>query len=209
MHESVSTGYTPKYLSIIDKRRSELLAQLEPILSTARGNDSIVWEVGCGHGHFLTAYASAHPDRTCIGIDLASDRIGRAIKKRDRAKLANLHFLQAEARLFLETLPAGPRIGTVFVLFPDPWPKLRHNKHRIIQSAFLASAAAHAAPGCSLYFRTDYRPYYDAAKETIGADPYWELAADAWAFEYATVFQQRAPTYNSLVARCKTPCATL
>ncbi len=191
---------TSKYLSIIEQRRSALQAQLNEVLPASR---EFVWEVGSGHGHFLTAYAAAHPERVCIGIDLIGERVERAQRKRDRAKLANLHFVRAEARLFLETLPSDARLSTVFVLFPDPWPKLRHNKHRIIQPLFLAAAAAHAKPDCPLYFRTDFTPYFDAAREVFSDDPYWRLSPEPWPFEFATVFQQRAQSFHSLVARCK------
>jgi tRNA (guanine-N7-)-methyltransferase len=195
-------SYTPKFVSILAQRQAVLRAELDKILSPPETH--FVWEVGCGHGHFLTAYAAAHPHRTCIGIDLVGERIERALKKRNRAKLPNLHFLQAEARLFLETLPGHARLSTVFVLFPDPWPKLRHNKHRIIQPGFLAAAAARAAPDCPLYFRTDFAPYFAAARDVFTTDPSWQIAAEPWPFEFETVFQQRAETFESLVARCKT-----
>lgn len=194
--------YTPTYVSILEQRRRALRTELDAILP---GHDSLTLEVGCGHGHFLTAYAANHPDRVCVGIDLIAERIGRAQRKRDRAKLAHLHFIQAEARLFLEVLPAAARVDAVFVLFPDPWPKLRHNKHRIIQSTFLAAIAAHANSGCPLYFRTDFTPYFDAAREIIAADPAWALSDEPWPFEFATVFQQRADSYHSLIARCIAP----
>lgn len=193
--------YTPRYAAIIEQRRMTLGAQLDAIFPPAA---TFVWEVGCGHGHFLTAYAAAHPDRLCIGIDIIAERIERAIRKRDRAGLRNLHFLQAEARLFLDTLPDGARASAIFVLFPDPWPKLRHNKHRLIQPAFLATAAARAVPRCPLYFRTDFGPYFEVARETVAADPHWALAAEPWPFDFATVFQQRAAGFHSLVARCTT-----
>lgn len=192
--------YTPKYLSIIEQRRSELRSKLDAFLPP---NGSFVWEVGCGHGHFLTAYAAAHPDRLCLGIDLIGERIDRARRKRDRAKLGNLHFVQAEARLFLQTLPNTVRMREIFVLFPDPWPKLRHNKHRILQPSFLASAALHAQPDCPLYFRTDFTEYYESTRQALASDPHWTLSDESWPFEFVTVFQQRAPSYHSLVARCK------
>lgn len=195
--------YTPKYHAIISQRQADLRSQLEAILPN--GGGSIVWEIGCGHGHFLTAYAAAHPDRICIGIDIVGERIDRAVRKRDRAKLTNLHFLHAEARLFLDTLPADTRVNTIYLLFPDPWPKLRHNKHRLLQHSFLAQAAQRAEPGCPLYFRTDFTPYFEAAKDVLADDPHWQITAEPWPFEFATVFQQRAPNFHSLIARCFTP----
>src|ERR1043166_2886469 len=97
---------TAAYLARIKQRREELQERFAQIFS--RRSDFVL-EVGCGHGHFLTAYAQAHPATLCIGIDIENDRIGRAVRKRDRAKLENLHFIHSEARLFLNTLPSAAR----------------------------------------------------------------------------------------------------
>lgn len=195
--------YTPRYTTLLEQRRADVRAQLDAIMPS--GDATFVWEIGSGHGHFLNAYAAAHPDQLCLGIDIVGERVERAVKKRDRAKLANLHFIHAEARLFLETLPDDARISTVFLLFPDPWPKLRHNKHRILQPSFLRAVASHAEPECPLYFRTDFTPYFDAARDALEVDPHWKLTQDPWPFEFQTVFQQRAASYHSLVARYMVP----
>lgn len=107
----------------------------------------ITLEIGCGHGHFLNAYAQAHPDEHCLGLDLLADRIARAQKKARRAGLTNLAFFHAEARLLLEALPAPVRLGRIFILFPDPWPKRRHHKNRIMQPEFLQTLATRAGQG--------------------------------------------------------------
>lgn len=184
--------------AILAERRRILREELAPAL---QHEQPLVWEIGCGHGHFLAAYAQAHADRHCIGIDIAGDRIERAVRKRDRAGLVNLHFLHAEAGLFLETLDPIRQIGTIFILFPDPWPKSRHHKHRLIQSAFLDTAARHATPDCHLYFRTDHAPYHADALKTLSSHPRWEVVDTPWPFEFETVFQSRAETYQSIVAR--------
>eukprot|EP01031_Cornospumella_fuschlensis_P051694 gene51694-63201_t len=160
----------------MEERRRDLRARFTQILPATK---PFVWEIGCGHGHFLTAYAQAHPDETCIGVDLVSERIERANKKRDRAKLANLHFLHAEARLFLDTLPTEARFSRLFVLFPDPWPKLRHHKHRIMQPDFLSDAAKRAGEGARLFFRTDFTPYFDDTRLVLTDHPAWSLPAAA------------------------------
>ncbi len=186
------------YADVIRARSRALEDQLQTVLAKPA---PIVWEVGCGHGHFLTAYAKANPEQTCIGIDIASDRIERANRKRDRNRLPNLHFIRAEAGLFLATLPDTVRFARVFVLFPDPWPKSRHRKHRLLQAAFLEKLARRAGDGGRFYFRTDFRPYFDDTVELFHSDPHWELADEPWAFEYATVFQERAERHDSLVAK--------
>lgn len=191
---------TAQFLAMMESRRAELRRLQELIIPVGK---SITWEIGCGHGHFLTAYAQAHPAEVCIGVDIVSERIGRALRKRDRARLANLHFIHAEARLFLETLPSHATFARLFVLFPDPWPKLRHHKHRIMQPDFLSAAATRAGEGSRLHFRTDFTPYYEDTKAVFASHPAWqELPPDQerWPFEHETVFQSRAPSYHSLTA---------
>ncbi len=196
---------TPRYAALIEDRRRGLTAQLTTIFP--KGEGSFLCEIGSGHGHFLTAYATANPTITCVGIDLIGDRIDRACRKRDRAGLKNLHFLQAEARLFLEQLPPAVRVANFILLFPDPWPKLRHHKNRLIQADFLSLAARCAVPSCRLYFRTDHRPYFEDASTAVENHPEWERVEGPWIFEHETVFQQRAPSHDSLVAQLSGPAS--
>jgi tRNA (guanine-N7-)-methyltransferase len=201
MDPDLSRCVRPEFGAILASRKLDLEAYLQRFLPPA---GTFLWEVGCGHGHFLTAYAAAHRERTCIGVDLVGERIARAMRKRDRAALANLHFVRAEARLFLEALPARPCISDVFMLFPDPWPKSRHHKHRVLQPGFLDALAARATDDCRLYFRTDHQPYFDEARTTIARSSCWDLVEVDWPFEFETVFQSRAVHHESLIARRKT-----
>jgi tRNA (guanine-N7-)-methyltransferase len=182
----------------MEQRRIELLGQLTRILPL---NARFVWELGCGHGHFLTAYAQANPDALCVGIDIVKDRIDRATRKRDRARLQNLFFVRADAHLFLSTLPAGSLFSQLFMLFPDPWPKVRHHKHRVLQTEFLTAAARRAATDSQLCFRTDYGPYYKQASSLVRLHPDWRIMDEPWPFEFETVFQRRAAGYESFIAR--------
>lgn len=193
---------TEKYLNIIQERREGLRRDLAPLFPGPAARDFTL-EVGCGHGHYLTDYAAAHPAELCVGIDLLADRIARAQRKRDRARAANLQFLRAEARLFLSELPAPARIGRLLLLFPDPWPKLRHHKHRILQPDFLSAVAERAAPGCRFYFRTDFAPYLEDGRAALSGHPRWEVVDESLPFERETVFQARAPAFGSCTARLR------
>ena len=186
------------YAAVLAARKAELRSQLDRALSSCR---EFTWELGCGHGHFLTAFAQAHRDKRCIGVDIERDRIARAVRKRERAQLENLFFLRAEARLFLDCLPGGAAFSELFILFPDPWPKLRHHKHRIIQPEFLSRAAARATATARLCFRTDAAPYYEDAQRIVRAHPRWAIVDEPWPFEFSTVFQNRASHYQSFIAR--------
>lgn len=189
---------SPAHLSLVARRRADLRAALARVVPCGA---AFVGEIGCGHGHFLAAYAAAHPQELCIGFDLRAERITRAERKRARAALANLHFFQADAGDFLEALPDGAMFSAIFVLFPDPWPKRRHHKNRLIQPSFLAALAERTGQGARLYFRTDDRDYFSQAVCVIGDHPAWHLDPEPiWAFETVTVFQSRASSHQSLVA---------
>jgi tRNA (guanine-N7-)-methyltransferase len=188
----------PEHGAMIAQRRDHLRACLLEITS---GSRSIVLEVGSGHGHFLAAYSAAHPKELCIGIDIASDRVVRANRKRERAKLTNLHFILADADDFLDSMPKGVKFSAVYVLFPDPWPKRRHQKHRVLKPAFLDAIAERTGKGTGLYFRTDHEPYFRDAEDIIRSHPGWiESDPGAWPFEEPTVFQKRADRHFTFVA---------
>ncbi len=195
---SADPARTAEYLA----RRADRMAVLAGRMAThLAGRPPVTLEIGCGHGHYLTAYAKAHPERFCVGIDLVRDRIQRATRKRDRAQTKNLLFLIAEARELLGSWPEQARLGEVFVLFPDPWPKRRHHKNRILQPGFLTELGERAIPGARLCFRTDHQPYFEEARAAAGSHVLWKLHEEPWPFELETVFQSRAPTYYSFVAR--------
>jgi tRNA (guanine-N7-)-methyltransferase len=163
---------------------------------------ALTLEIGCGHGHFLAAYAAARPENYCVGVDLLTKRIERALRKRDRAALRNLDFFKADAFEFLEALPDSTRLAEIFFLFPDPWPKTRHHKNRLIQVALLDRLAALSVAGNTrLHFRTDHADYFAWTREKLAAHPAWKLLeGEPWPFEQETFFSKILPSYQSLVA---------
>lgn len=194
----MKTAERPHHSIRTAARRAELNEQLQRILPP---DSRLVWEVGCGHGHFLAAYATAHPKDLCVGVDISSDRIARAGRKRERGRLANLHFILADAIDFLAALPKGSRIPQTFILFPDPWPKRRHHKNRILAPAFLGALATFAPRGACLHFRTDHEPYFREAEAVVGQHAAWaRLDAGVLPFEEPTVFQKRAQKQFTLAA---------
>ncbi len=161
----------------------------------------ITLEIGCGHGHFLTSYAQAHPEKVCVGVDFCGQRILRAQKKQNRANLVNLHFVKADATEFLEALPESISINEIFILFSDPWPKTRHHKNRIIQDTFLNLLSAKALCSSKLCFRTDHEEYFNWALNKFKKHPSWQLDNNfVWPFEEETIFQKKMQNYQSLIA---------
>jgi tRNA (guanine-N7-)-methyltransferase len=187
------------FAAICRARLAALRAELANILPTSGAR--LLLEIGCGNGHFLNAYAAAHADQLCVGVDRRLERIVKARRKRDRAGLRNLHFLHCEASDFLRELPDGSQLLDVYLLFPDPWPKKRHHKNRLLKKEFLDELSARAGQGSRLFFRTDYQPYYDEAVVTITAHRSWRLLPpDPFPFEHMTIFQSRASVFHSLAA---------
>jgi tRNA (guanine-N7-)-methyltransferase len=180
--------------------RKEALSQaLEADLADCR---TLLFEPGCGHGHWLSDYAAAHPETVCVGIDLISWRIRKGQEKKAKRGLDNLFFYKAELAEFLEVLPPEVRFERTVFLFPDPWPKARHHRRRMVQSALLDEVARRTDPGGEFCFRTDDRPYFDWTLEHLEAHPEWVIdPAAAWPYESETYFQSLMEQYFSVVAK--------
>ena len=176
-----------------DARRAANVSRLAASLAEAlAGRTTITFELGCGHGHWLAAYAAAHPAEFCVGIDLITHRVERSVRKQTLGRLDNVLFLKAEATEFLEALPATVVLGKVFILYPDPWPKKKHHKNRFINATSLDLLAARSAPGARLHFRTDNADYFQWTHEHLAAHARWELRPDeTWPFEQKTFFEER------------------
>ena len=181
------------------QRKAMLKAECADALKNA---DRILFEAGCGHGHWLTNYATQNPQLNCVGIDLIAGRIQKAIQKRDKRGLNNLHFFKAELTEFLEVLPEHVRFDMTVLLFPDPWPKAKHRRRRMVQHAFLDVVADHTDPGGFFCFRSDDVPYYEWTVKHLETHPEWEIDSTAvWPHETETYFQGMMDSYRSVIAR--------
>lgn len=161
-------------------------------------------EIGCGHGHYLCAYAAALPERRSIGLDLITHRIVLAERKVEKRGLTNVAFLKADGEEFLRLAPPALQFPRVLVLFNDPWPKARHHKHRLLQPAFLDLLAERCPPGAELCFRSDHREYAEWSRQRVAEHARWQLdPAAPWPFEATSWFQDLLADdgYVSWVAR--------
>jgi len=182
-------------------RRRELAADLATLYPETT---SLIFEIGCGHGHLLAAYAAAHPQADCLGVDLVTQRILRAQRKQQRLKLDNLAFRKADVAETLAALPERVRLAGIFVLFPDPWPKRSHHRRRLLQTELLDALAGRAEPGAWLALRTDDAGFFAWARGQMQNHPAWRLAPElAWPFEHSTYFQEIKGPHQSLMAARK------
>ena len=137
-----------------------------------------------------------------MGIDLISERLRDAARRARNKNASNAHFLKAEALEFLDALPQGTRLEKIFIFFPDPWPKERHHKRRLINVDFLKNLRSFAVPDAKLYFRTDHAGYFEWAREALNESPHWEMLADnALPFEETSQFQRILPDFKTFAAR--------
>lgn len=180
------------------RRKEDLRTAVEFDLA---GVERVLFEAGCGHGHWLSDFAEANPHTVCLGIDLISWRIRKGKEKKAKRGLANLHFYKAELGEFLDVLPAAIRFERTVLLFPDPWPKARHHRRRMVQPAFLSEVARRTDRGGELCFRSDHRPYFDWTLEHLTEHSDWQIDESApWPYEGETYFQSLMEEYFSVLA---------
>lgn len=193
----VSEGYRKELKRQAD--RKEALAQT--LAERLSSDAEIIFEAGCGHGHWLTSYAATYSEHTCLGVDLIAGRIDKANAKKEKRNLSQLHFVKAELNEFLEVLAPAVRFKAVVFLFPDPWPKARHHKKRMIQLPLLEALAQRMTEDGALYFRTDDPSYFEWTEEHLATSPHWQINRERdWLHEEATYFQDLMDEYYSLVA---------
>ncbi|MFZ3208908.1 MAG: tRNA (guanosine(46)-N7)-methyltransferase TrmB [Geobacteraceae bacterium] len=152
------------------------------------GNDRpLALEIGCGIGDFIAKTALEAPDRNFIAIDFYNKGCYKSCRRIDRAGLTNVRVLRVEARLFIaERIPKGS-LAAVYINCPDPWPKKRHRKRRLVNRQFLESLRDYLAPGGELHFATDFDDYgIDVAALLTGIEGYENyLAPDLYRHEAA------------------------
>jgi tRNA (guanine-N7-)-methyltransferase len=116
-------------------------------------------EIGFGNGENLAALARQHPERDYLGVEVHRPGVGRLLLALEQHQLANVRVICHDAVEVLERQIAPGSLGEILVLFPDPWPKKRHHKRRLIQAPFVALLERALAPGGVLRVATDWRPY--------------------------------------------------
>lgn len=118
-----------------------------------------VLELGSGWGEFALTWLADHPDHEYLALEVKGDRVHRTLKGMDRAGLDRLRILPVNFNWFLEELLPEHAFDLIVVNFPDPWPKRRHWKHRLVQTGFPERMARFLRPGGRIHLATDYSPY--------------------------------------------------
>ena len=140
----------------------------EPPLKT---EGPLVLEIGPGKGEFLLHLAQAEPKTTFVAVEIRRGRFEKIAKKAANLKLANVYLVLGDARECLTRLFKPALFDRIYILFPDPWPKRRHSKHRLLKPELLAHLRDYLKPGGAIYNATDAGFYSEeivAAFEEVG-----------------------------------------
>jgi tRNA (guanine-N7-)-methyltransferase len=122
------------------------------------GNDCLL-EIGFGDGDFLIENALGSPGKNYVGIEIKKRRFNKAVKRAGRRKAANVRFIHMDADIALGEIFGPGSFAAAYINFPDPWPKDRHKKHRIINRGFLRKLSRVMKSGAFLEIASDHREY--------------------------------------------------
>ncbi len=131
-------------------------------------------DLGCGDGGFLLQMAAQYPERRFLGIERLLGRVRKVCRDSDKYGSGNTRCLRIESRYFLEYFIAAGSISRLHYLFPDPWPKEKHHKNRLVQEDFVPVLHKAFAEGGELCFKTDHEDYYIWVCERMDASPLFQ-----------------------------------
>jgi len=158
-----------------------------PASAPLAGGGPVVLEIGFGGGEHLIAQAGAHPGKRFIGVEPFVNGVASCLRHVEESGVRNVRLHMGDARDVLARLPEAS-LDLVYILFPDPWPKARHHKRRLIQPEFLDALARVLKPGAEVRFATDWANYAAWTLEIFTRDVRF-----AWAVERAEDWRKPWP----------------
>lgn len=151
----------------------------------------VVLEIGFGMGEATAAMAAADPDTNLLAVDVHTPGQGHLLSLADQRGLTNVRVGNGDAIILLREMLAPDSLDGLRVYFPDPWPKKRHHKRRLIQEEFLTLAAARLRPGAVVHCATDWEPYAEQMLEVLTAHPAFENTRADGGFAPRPAFRPR------------------
>ena len=137
----------------------------------------LILEIGSGMGETTAQIAQAMPQNNFVAVEVHRPGVGALLKLIEQQQLANLRVIQHDAVEVVQHMIAQRSLAGVHLFFPDPWPKARHHKRRIVQPPFIKLLASRLAPGGYLHFATDWEPYAQSMLEVLSSEPSLKNAA--------------------------------
>ena len=153
-----------------------------PKHSAVLGRTPLVLDVGFGSGEAVIALAEADPDTTIIAVDMHTPGIGDLLASIAERDISNIRVVEADVRHVLQHIPTG-RLSGARTFFPDPWPKKRHHRRRLVTTAFAEDLARCVHAGGYWHLATDWPDYAIAIDECVSASAAWhggKISRPAW-----------------------------
>lgn len=136
----------------------------------------LVVEIGFGRGEFLLELAARAPQVAHVGVEYSFKRVLKVARRLARTPLRNVRLLEARGELLVEELLAMGSVSVFWINFPDPWPKKRHARRRLVRPSFVGALARRLAPGGRLEVATDDRAYAEEIDAALSGEPLLENA---------------------------------
>ena len=140
------------------------------------------FEIGFGDGGALVDLAQAHPQWNFIGAEVHRPGVGRLLLELDARQIENVRVFCADAVAVLKRAIGESSLDAAYLYFPDPWPKKKHHKRRLIQPPFIDLLAARLRPDARIHFATDWHEYAEFALEHLTQSPHLQNCADSGGF---------------------------
>ena len=157
-------------------------------ISSAR---PLVLEIGSGMGDTTVEIAAAHPELDFVAVEVHGPGVGSLLNAIEKKNLGNLRVIRHDAIEVLENMVADASLAALHLFFPDPWPKKRHHKRRMVQPAFAALAGRKLKVGGILHAATDWPDYAEQIAAVFAANELFEEAASGFVRRPVTKFESR------------------
>lgn len=173
-------GYTDHVDNSASNRELSLVYQFESILERMDmgklfpARQPLEVELGCGDATFLIEYARQNPQTNFLGVERLLGRVNKVDRKGRRLGLTNVRGVRIESAYLLKYLLPTGCVSALHVYFPDPWPKKKHRKFRLVDERFSELAHGVLSPGGIVYLRTDDEDYFKQMTEVFAADKRFE-----------------------------------
>ena len=158
---------------------------------TIHSSRPLVLEIGSGMGETTLEIAKAHPEADFVAVEVHRPGVGSLLNGIEREQLANLRVIRHDALEVLQHMIADGTLAAIHLFFPDPWPKKRHHKRRLVQPQFAALAARKLSAGGILHAATDWPEYAEHMQEVFSKEPLLEAADAAFTSRPVTKFESR------------------
>lgn len=190
--------YRQRWVVEVAREENSTIVAPQPeldLVSVFGGDKPLIVEIGCGHGDALVAGASAHPETCFLGFEVFQACLAACLGRIAAGGLENVRLIAADAVSGLTHLIPDQRLDELWVFFPDPWPKTRHHKRRLISDSFADLASRKLVMGGKLRLATDADSYADAMTEILKRHPCFELiSTERFKMRPVTKFEARGLT---------------